>query len=201
MEPKLDIVKSVTKSLVNMNDLQIQYVEKIRPELKKELSIGNDLATPRMDKVVINVGFGKFQEDKAVKDLIVDSLRRVTGQQPEMTRAKKAISNFKVREGAEIGARVTLRGPRMYDFVQKLIRISFPRVRDFRGIKVKNIDQFGNLNVGLKEHNVFPEISLDDVERLFGLQVTVVTTAENAKQGEMLLRKLGFPLQKPNQDK
>lgn len=178
------------------NALQQEYTKKILPELQKELGIGNIFAVPRVEKVVVNVGFGKHKEDKVYKDSIIESVRRITGQAPLVTTARKAISNFKVRQGQEIGAKVTLRGKRMYDFIQKMTRITFPRVRDFRGIPVTKIDQNGNLNVGFTEHNVFPEISTDEVERIFGLEVTVVTTAKTREEGELLFRKLGFPLQK-----
>lgn len=179
-----------------INALHQEYKEKILPELQKELGIKNVFSVPRIEKVVVNVGFGKHKEDKAFKDSILDSLRRITGQAPQVTTARKAISNFNVRAGQEIGAKVTLRGKRMYDFIQKMTRITFPRVRDFRGVPHKKVDQNGNLSVGFVEHNVFPEISTDEVERLFGLEVTVVTTAKTREEGELLFRKLGFPLQK-----
>jgi len=192
-------VRSVRKLSNNMNSLQQKYNETIRPELQKELKIENAMAVPRIQKVVVNVGFGKHKEDKAFMESILDVLERITGQKPLETAARLSISNFKIREGMIVGAKVTLRGKRMYDFVQKLVRITFPRVRDFRGIPVSKIDRDGNLNIGFKEHNVFPEISTDEVERLFGLEVTIVSNATSAEQGELLFRKLGFPLQKGEQ--
>jgi len=176
--------------------LQELYKKKIIPEIKKKFGYKNDLAVPKLDKVVVNVGFGRHTKEKQYIDNIINSLTRITGQKPVLTKAKKSISAFKVREGSVIGAMATLRGKRMYDFVEKLVHVSFPRVRDFRGISEKGIDKQGNLSIGFKEHLAFPEIKADEVDRIHGLEVCVSTTAKNREEGLELLRLMGFPFKK-----
>lgn len=175
---------------------QDRYLKEVLPELGKDLGIGNIMAVPRVEKVIVNVGVGKFTKDDKYISAVVDDITRITGQRPVKTVAKKAIAGFKIREGNIVGVVATLRGKRMLDFLQKLVNVALPRVRDFRGVSVKGFDGQGNYSLGLREHIVFPEVSPDAVERTFPLEITVVTTAKNKEQGEKLLRKLGFPFSK-----
>jgi large subunit ribosomal protein L5 len=174
-------------------DIKEQYKKIILPKLKEKFGFENDFEAPRLAKVVINVGFGKNTKEKNYADNIVKTLSRITGQKPVLTKAKKSISAFKIREGMVIGAAVTLRGRRMYDFIQKLIHVTFPRVRDFRGIKKSVIDSTGNMTVGFKENIAFPEIKAEDIESVHGLEISVSTTAKNKEEGEELFKLLGFP--------
>jgi len=176
--------------------LQDLYKKKIIPKMKDKFAYKNDLAVPKLKKVVVNVGMGRFSKDKNYIDNIVSSISRITGQKPVLTKAKKSISAFKVREGNVVGAKVTLRGQRMYDFVEKLIHISFPLVRDFRGVSDKAVDKQGNLTVGFKEHLAFPEIKADEVERSHGLEVCISTTAKAREEGLELFKLMGFPFKK-----
>jgi len=164
----------------------------------KDLGYDNILAVPRLEKVVINVGTSQGLKDAKYNEGVEATLKRITGQRPVKTLARQSISNFKIRAGQTVGLMVTLRSGRMYDFLDKLINVTLPRVRDFRGLDPKNIDQSGNLNLGLKEHLAFPEIKSDEVEKIHGLQITVVTTAKNKTEGLALLRELGFPFSKDN---
>jgi len=174
-------------------DLQEQYKKEIVPKLKEDLGLKNDFEVPRIEKVVLNVGLGKSLKDSSFLETVESTLTRISGQKPVKTKAKKSISNFKIRDGMVIGIKVTIRGQRMYDFVQKLVNVTLPRVRDFRGLDPKKIDKEGNLNIGFKEHIAFPEIKADEIEKLHGLEVAVVTTAKDKKQGLALLKALGFP--------
>jgi len=176
--------------------LQEKYKKLIIPKLKEHFGFKNDLEAPKPLKAVVNVGFGRHTKEKGYIDYVVDSLSRITGQKPILTKARKSISSFKIREGNIIGASVTLRGSRMYDFVDKLINISFPRVRDFRGISEKSVDKQGNLSVGFKEHLAFPEIKADEVENIFGLEVSLATSAKKREEGLELFRLMGFPFKK-----
>lgn len=179
-----------------MNRLQTRYNKEIIPKLKDEFQIKNVMAVPKIKKVVVNVGVGKALKDQKFLDSAYHTLERITGQKPVKTLAKKSISNFKVRKGSVIGVKVTLRGKRMYDFFDKLVNITIPRVRDFRGIPTSSVDGQGNLNIGIKEHIVFPEIKSDEIESIHSLEVTVVTSAGSRKQGIALLKYFGFPFQK-----
>jgi len=178
-----------------MNNLKEKYLKEIIPELKKQMGYQNNLAVPRLKKAVVNVGTGRAIRDPKFIDVVVSTLARITGQKPVFTKAKKSISNFKVRQGMTIGAMVTLRGNRMYDFVEKIIKISLPRTRDFRGLPLKMIGNQGNLSIGIKEHTVFPEIKTDEVETIHGLEVNIATSAKTKKEGILLFKLLGFPLQ------
>jgi large subunit ribosomal protein L5 len=173
--------------------LLTKYKKEVVPTLQKELGFTNALQVPKLVKVVLNVGYGRQAKEAALVDNIGETLRMITGQKPIHNKAKKAISNFKIREGMNIGAAVTLRGKRMYDFLDKLISITFPRVRDFRGISPKSFDKQGNYSIGFKEHVAFPEMKSDAVDKLHGLQVVINTTAKNRAAGLALLTKLGFP--------
>jgi large subunit ribosomal protein L5 len=169
------------------------YQKKIIAELKKQFGYKNDLQVPKIEKVVINVGLGKGIKDANFIDNVESTLLRITGQKPIKTKAKKSISNFKIRQGMVIGMKVTLRGKRMYDFVAKLVKVTLPRVRDFRGLTSKAIDKEGNFNIGIKEHLAFPEIKADEIEKLHGLEIAIVTTAKTREEGKALLFALGFP--------
>jgi large subunit ribosomal protein L5 len=175
-----------------MQNLQEQFSKTIGPALRKQFGYDNVHDTPSILKVTINAGLGKGKDAKFA-DVVVDTIRRITGQQPVRTKAKKSIAGFKVREGMVVGVMATLRGPRMWDFLTKLTNIAFARVRDFRGIPESAVDNQGNFNYGFTEHIAFPEIRPDEVESLHGLQVTMTTTAKNHEEGIALLKALGFP--------
>lgn len=174
-------------------NLKEYYFKKIVPDLKKQLGYTNNLQVPRLEKVVLNVGLGKGLKDATFIDIVESTLTRISGQHPAKTKAKKSISNFKIREGMVIGLKVTLRGQRMYDFVEKLVKVTLPRVRDFRGLNWKILDKEGNLNLGIKEHISFPEIRSDEIEKLHGLEAAIVTTAKTPKEAKALFLALGFP--------
>jgi large subunit ribosomal protein L5 len=173
-----------------------KYKKEISPKLKEKFGYKNIFSIPRAEKIVLNVGVGRFSKDKAHIDNVVDSLNRISGQKPVLTKAKKSISAFKVREGNIVGVMVTMRGKRMYDFLDRLINITFPRVRDFRGISEKHVDKRGNLSVGFKEHVAFPEIRLDEIEKVHGLEVSIVTNVTKRDEGLELFRMMGFPFKK-----
>lgn len=173
--------------------LQEKYKKEIAPKMKERFGFKNNMAVPKLTKVVVNVGFGRHVKEKAYIDNVVASLARMTGQQPIQTKAKKAISAFKIKDGMIIGACVTLRGARMHDFVDKLVNVTFPRVRDFRGISDSGIDRNGNLTIGFREHLPFPEIKADEVENVFGLEICLATTAKNRAEGLEFFHLLGIP--------
>jgi large subunit ribosomal protein L5 len=174
------------------------YKTSIAPTLKEKFGFKSDLQVPKVEKVVLNVGYGRHVKDKAYIDNVDKTLRAVTGQKPIHNKAKKSISNFKLREGMEIGASVTLRGPSMYDFLYKLVNLALPRVRDFRGIVTKGFDGRGNYSFGLKDQTAFPEVSADMGGSTHGVEITVMTSAKNDEEGEALLTALGFPFKKDN---
>lgn len=176
-----------------MNRLKEKYKKEVIPAMRKKLGYKNDLAVPKLIKVTINSGTGQALKDDKLLDVVVNTLTRISGQKPVLTKAKKSISTFKIREGDTVGIKVTLRGQRMYDFVDKLINVSLARVRDFQGLERKSIDQSGNLTVGFKEHVAFPEIGSDEVERIHGLEVVITTDARSQEEGLELLLFLGFP--------
>lgn len=175
-------------------DLQTIFKKDIAPKLKEELGVKNVNAVPKLEKVTISIGIGSIIQRQG-KDFshVEANLEKISGQKPIVTKSKKAISNFKIRENAPVGLTVTLRGRRMYDFISKLVNITLPRVRDFRGISPKSFDGKGNYSLGFKEHVVFPEINPDDVLQLHGVQITISTTAKNNEQGLSLLKALKFP--------
>jgi len=178
--------------------LKEKYQKEIVPALKEELGVKNNMLVPRITKVVINVGFGRhFKEKEYIAD-VERSLNEISGQKPVMNKAKKSISAFKIREGQVIGAKVTLRGNRMYDFIDKLVNITFPRVRDFRGISIKGLDDKGNMTVGFKEHVCFPEIKVEEINNIFGLEVCLTTNTTDKEAGLLLFKKIGFPFKKEN---
>ncbi|MBI5654415.1 50S ribosomal protein L5 [Candidatus Uhrbacteria bacterium] len=173
--------------------LRERYQKEIAPELQKELGVKNVMAVPKVSYVTLAVGLSQGLKDPKFLETAENVLTRITGQKPVKTKAKKSISNFKIRQGMVVGMRVTLRGPRMWHFLDKLLNVTFPRIRDFRGLTSKLVDATGNVTVGFKEFLPFPEIRPDEVERVHGLQVTVTTTAGNRKDGTVLLKRLGFP--------
>ena len=177
-----------------MTRLLQQFKTKVLPELKNELKLGNDFAVPRIEKVVVNAGIGRLlQQQPKSLDAITEIVARVTGQKPLLTRAKKAISAFKIRDGQVVGVSVTLRGKRMYEFLDKLIHVALPRTRDFRGIARQGFDGQGNYSLGVREHLVFPEMAQEEAAITFGLEITVVTNAGSDAAAYLLLKKLGFP--------
>lgn len=179
-----------------MTNLKTQYKDKIVGELSKSLNISNPMAIPKVEKVVINAGVGRTLKDPKLLEAIIDDLRKITGQAPVKTLAKQSIAGFKIREKQVVGVMVTLRGQRMYDFLEKLVRIALPRVRDFKGISLKSFDGKGNYSLGLKEQNVFPETARDHLEHSFGFEVNIQTSARTDAEAKALLTSLGFPFQK-----
>lgn len=173
--------------------LKERYAKELLPALMKDLGISNTMAAPKVVKVTVSVGLSQAIKDPKVLETIEQNLRRITGQAPVKTKAKKSIASFKIREGQIVGIMVTMRGDRMWDFLTRLTQFTFPRIRDFRGISDKAVDAKGNLSIGFKENLAFPEIRTDEVERVHGLQVTVTTTAGTRKNGLALFKALGFP--------
>lgn len=162
--------------------------------LQKELGVKNIFALPKIVKVVINVGLGKVIKDEKFLELVLRDLALISGQKPKTTLAKKSIANFKTRQGMIIGAMVTLRGQRMYDFLNRLIHTALPRTRDFRGLNNTSLDKKGNLTIGIKEHIVFPEVSGEEMRNIFGFEITVVVKAKNKEEALVLYKSLGFPI-------
>ena len=176
--------------------VKVMYEAEVVPALMRELKIENRLRVPRLQKIVINMALNEARDNVKILDAAVEELSQVTGQKPVITRARKAISNFKLREGMPIGAMVTLRREKMYEFFDRLVNVSLPRVRDFRGVSDKSFDGRGNYSLGLREHTIFPELNLDKVEKVKGLTISVITTARNDFEGTMLLRALGMPFRR-----
>lgn len=170
--------------------------EEIVPDLMKTLNLGNIMHVPRIQKIVVNIGVGEALENAKALEAAVGDLIKITGQKPIITRARKSIASFKLREGNPIGTKVTLRGQRMWAFLDRLMNIALPRVRDFRGISPDSFDGRGNYTLGLREQLVFPEIEYDKIDKLRGLEVTIVTTATTDEEGRELLRMLGMPFRK-----
>lgn len=173
--------------------LKERYQKDIVPQLMRDLGYQNPMSVPRVQKIVLNVGMGAAQSDPKLAEAVERSLTRISGQRPVRTLARKSIASFKIRQGMPIGMATTLRGTRMWDFLEKLIRVSLPRVRDFRGIAPSAVDGRGNLSIGFREHVVFPEIKIDEVEKVHGIQVTVVSNAGNRAAGAALFTALGVP--------
>jgi large subunit ribosomal protein L5 len=182
-----------------MARLMKRYVDEIQDELKEELGIANRLAIPRLSKVVISMGLGKALQEKKRLEAAVGDLQRIAGQKPVVCKAKKSVSNFKLREGYEIGAKVTLRGRRMYEFVDRLINAAVPRTRDFRGLRAGSFDGQGNYSMGISDQTIFPEIDIDKVEFSQGMNITFVTTALNDAHAKALLDRIGMPFRKSSE--
>jgi large subunit ribosomal protein L5 len=179
-----------------MNKLHTAYKEKIAPKLKEELGLSNVMAVPHIEKVVINAGVGKTLKDAKMLDAIIEDLKRIAGQAPVQTLAKKSIAGFKIRENQVVGLVVTLRGQRMYDFVEKLVKVALPRVRDFKGLNPKSFDGHGNYSIGIREQIVFPETTREHIEHTFGFEINIQTSTDDDKQAMALLKSLGFPFSK-----
>ncbi|MFA5023620.1 MAG: 50S ribosomal protein L5 [Patescibacteria group bacterium] len=176
--------------------LKEKYKKNIVSQMEAKFGFKNDMLVPRLNHVVLNVGFGHHAKEKEFMASVEKGLTKISGQKPVFTKAKQSISAFKIREGLIIGAKVTLRGQRMYDFVEKLVDITFPRVRDFRGLSVQAVDRSGNLTVGFKEYSSFPEIRAEEIDNMFGLEVCLSTSAKTREAGLELFRLLGFPFKK-----
>ena len=176
-----------------MARLKDKYKKEIAPALAKEFDIKNPMAIPKIEKVVVNMGMGEASANAKLLDVAADELRAVTGQKPVITKAKKSIAAFKLRQGMAIGTMVTLRGDRMYEFLDRLISVALPRVRDFRGISAKAFDGRGNYTLGIREQLIFPEIDFNKVDKTRGMNISIVTTAQNDDQARSLLKALGMP--------
>jgi len=173
--------------------LEQHYHERVRAKLQEEFGYANPMQVPRLEKVVINVGIGEASKNAKLLDSVVTELGQITGQKPVVRRAKKAISNFQLREGMPVGVSVTLRRDRMYEFLDRLIAVAIPRIRDFRGLSTRSFDGRGNYTFGVKEQLIFPEISYDKIEKVHGMDITIVTSATRDDEGLALLRELGMP--------
>lgn len=173
--------------------LRVRYRKETVPALMKELGFKNPNEVPRLDKIVVNMGLGEALSNNKILESAVDQLGAITGQKPVVTKARKSIANFKLRQGQSIGAAVTLRNERMYEFMDRLINVALPRVRDFKGVSPKAFDGAGNYTLGIREQIIFPEINYDQIEKVKGLNVTFVTTARNDEQAMALLKHLGMP--------
>lgn len=179
-----------------MKPLKQKYTEDVVPALKESLGVKSTLSVPRIEKVTINVGLGERLKDDSYIEMVENTLAAITGQKPVRTKARLSIAGFKIREGMTVGVKVTLRGEKMYAFVDKLINITLPRVRDFRGISPKVIDRQGNVSIGFKEHMAFPEVNPDSVDAIHGLEVVMTTSATTKDEGKQLFTLLGFPFKK-----
>ncbi len=179
-----------------MARLQQIYREKIVPELKQSLQLKNTMQVPRILKITVNMGVGEAVADKKVMDAATADLAKITGQKPMVTKAKKSVATFKVRDGQAIGCKVTLRGARMYEFLDRLVNIAIPRIRDFRGISARSFDGRGNYSLGVKEQIIFPEIQYDQIDQIRGMDITISTSASDDKHGRALLEAFNFPFRK-----
>jgi large subunit ribosomal protein L5 len=176
-----------------MSRLKERYSKEVAPALTKEFGYKNVMAIPKIEKIVVNMGLGEATGNAKIVDTGADEIARVTGQKPVVTRAKKSIAQFKVRQGMPIGAMVTLRGDRMWEFLDRLVSIALPRIRDFRGLAPESFDGRGNYSIGIREQIIFPEINYDDIQSVRGLDVAITTTAQNDDEGYALLKGLGLP--------
>ncbi len=175
-----------------MNRLLEKYRKEVVPKMKERFGYKNEMEVPKIIKVVINTGIGKITKDAKMMEHIINDITLISGQKPIITKAKKSISAFKVREGMPMGVKATLRGARMYDFLDKLANVAFPRIRDFRGISPDSFDKNGNYSIGIKEHIVFPEISSEEIKQIFGLEIGIITTAKTKEEAYALLELCGF---------
>ncbi|MFQ5672245.1 MAG: 50S ribosomal protein L5 [Nitrospinales bacterium] len=179
-----------------MSNLKKNYDEKLKAQIQKELGLKNIMQVPRLEKIVVNIGLGEALQNPKLIESGVNQLKIIAGQAPVVTRSKKAISNFKLREGVAIGVRVTLRRGRMYDFFERLVSFALPRERDFKGLSPRSFDGRGNYTIGLKEQLIFPEIEYDKIEKIKGLNITLCTSAKTDEEGRCLLQILGLPLRR-----
>ena len=179
-----------------MARLHQYYLETVLPKLREELGIANIMEVPKITKITVNMGVGEAVADKKVIDAAAGDLAKITGQKPVMCQARKSVASFKVRDGLAIGCKVTLRGARMYEFLDRLINVAMPRIRDFRGVSPRSFDGRGNYNMGVKEQIIFPEIQYDQIDQLRGMDITITTTAKDDKAGRALLEAFQFPFRK-----
>ena len=184
------------KEMTVTKDLKVKYNEEVKDALKSQFGYDNVHQIPKLDKIVINMGVGEACHNSKLAESIVAQLTKIAGQRAVITRAKKSIASFKLREGMPVGAMVTLRGERMYDFLQKLICVVLPRIRDFRGVSSKSFDGRGNYTLGLKEQSLFPEITYDEVDLVKGMNISIITTAKTDEEARALLAELGMPFKK-----
>lgn len=187
------MTKTAKKAEASLPRMQALYNEKIRAELQKQFNYSNPMQVPKLEKIVINMGLGEAVEDSKVIDAAVGELTLISGQKPVVTRSRKSIAGFKLREGLAIGAKVTLRKQRMYEFLDRLVTMAMPRIRDFRGVPPKSFDGRGNYTLGLKEQLIFPEISYDKVDKIRGMDISFITTATNNDEARALLAGFQFP--------
>ena len=173
--------------------LRTRYQKEVAPQIAKDFGIRNPMAIPRVEKIVLNMGMGEAIANSKILDTAVEELRAIGGQKPVITKAKKSIASFKLRQGMPIGVMVTLRGDRMYEFLDRLVSVALPRVRDFRGVSPKAFDGRGNYTIGIREQLIFPEIDFNKVDKLRGMNISIVTTARNDEQARALLKALGMP--------
>jgi large subunit ribosomal protein L5 len=176
--------------------LRERYESQVLPELRREFNYGNVMQVPRVTKVTVNIGLGEAKENARAVESATSDVATITGQKPVVTKSKKAIANFKIREGVPVGVAVTLRGDRMYEFLDRLLNVALPRIRDFHGVAVKAFDGRGNYSLGLREQLIFPEIEYDKVDRIRGMQVNIQTTARTDEEGRRLLEMMGMPFAK-----
>lgn len=176
-----------------------EYQQTISPALAKQFGIDNKMAIPKIEKIVVNMGVGRATQDKTILDVAADSLGKITGQRPMLTKAKVSVSSFRLREGNEIGCKVTLRGKRMYEFLDRLISVALPRIRDFRGVNPNSFDGHGNYTLGMSEQVVFPEIDADKLQHTLGMDITFVTSTTSDEHARELLRQFGMPFRQPQQ--
>ena len=176
--------------------LKEKYTKEVRKKIQDEFKIKNPMAVPKIEKVVLNMGVGEAIQNAKILDSAVEELTTIVGQKPVITKAKKSIASFKLREGQSIGTMVTLRGEKMYEFLDRLINLALPRVRDFRGVPAKSFDGRGNYTLGIRDHLIFPEIDVAKVDKAKGMNITIVTTAKNDEQARFLIRELGMPFGK-----
>ena len=176
-----------------MIPLKKHYLDKVLPELKQVMGLTTDMGVPKITKVTINMGVGEVLTDKKILENAVDDLALISGQKPLITKVRKSVANFKIREGMPIGCKVTLRGDRMFEFLQRLLGIAIPRERDFRGLDISSFDGQGNYSLGVKEHIIFPEIDYDKVDKIRGMDISITTSANSDQEGELLLRAMNFP--------
>ncbi|DAA96763.1 TPA: 50S ribosomal protein L5 [Candidatus Gastranaerophilales bacterium HUM_9] len=184
--------------MVRTKNLKAKYLEDVKPAMKEKFGYENDMMIPKVHKIVLNMGVGEASHNSKIADVIEAQLTKIAGQKSVVTKAKKSIASFKLREGMPVGAMVTLRGERMYDFLQKLICVVLPRIRDFRGISPKSFDGRGNYTLGLKEQSLFPEISYDEIDLVKGMNVSIITTAKTDDEARELLHLMGMPFKGMN---
>lgn len=176
-----------------MARLKIHYTKQVIPALEKEFGFKNIMQVPRFEKIVVNCGLGEAIQNPKALEAAMDDIGKITGQKPKVCRARLSVAAFKLRKGMSVGCQVTLRGRRMYEFYDRLVNVALPRIRDFRGVPTKSFDGRGNYTLGIKEHTIFPEIDYDKVAQIFGMDITIVTTAKNDEQGFQLLKHMNMP--------